>query len=356
MKKVLFVGFKPIQLELARKFIEYRGSTGAIEVVPEQHSSAGVDAYVVNGDDPSVDSRLALHVRVKPGPVLCIGARQALGSTLYMAGAFRPATVDQLQELLGHVGPYVAAAANGVPPKVIPFPSAVDASAAQVLVVDDSEMVRRAMTQKITQYGHRVDVAISGDDAMAMLLNGHYRLVFLDVMMPGVDGFEVCKRIKRSREYKDSAVYLLTSKDGILDKVRGAMSGCDGYLTKPLEGRVLRQVLDKYFDRPSDMVDSDMHSSLLASGSLTATELAVVNGVAAAASTTMAGGVVAAAPIATQATEAREAAKRAVQGFMGLPEAQKTGQHSEFAVTRQSSDSDFKTTFAPTQHMSSSLD
>lgn len=281
MKKVLFLGFKPIQLELVRKFIEYRGCVDAIEVVPEQGSSGAVDAYLVNGDDPSVDSRLALHVRVNPRPVLGIGGRNVLGATLYIPGSFKPGTVDKLLELLGAPNsccPTVETKSSGGSTNVVNFPSVMEAAKAEVLVVDDSDMVRRTMTQKITEYGHRVDVATSGDDAMAMLLSGSYKLVFLDVMMPGTDGFEVCKRIKRSREYKDCSVYMLTSKDGMFDKVRGSMAGCDGYLVKPLESRMLRKVLDKHFERPSNFADSDVSDINIASHPLNAAERAAIEG------------------------------------------------------------------------------
>lgn len=342
MKKVLFVGFKPIQLELARKFIEYRGCADVIEVVPEQRSSTAVDAYVANGDDPSVDSRLALHVRVMPGPVLCIGEREALGTHLHVPGAFRPVTVDRLLELL-QAPPASYALPSASASKVVPFPSAAAAQQAQVLVVDDSEMVRRTMTQKISQYGHRVDVATTGDDAMAMLLNGHYRLVFLDVMMPGTDGFEVCKRIKRSREYKGCAVYMLTSKDGMFDKVRGSMAGCDGYLIKPLESRMLRQVLDRHFERPADLTDSDLQSSMLAGGSLTPVELAIVAGRPPAESLPP---VPPQAPVpSAQAVLALEQARLAAQDFLGLPAQAVSG--SDFQTTHQHTE--FQTTFAPTQ-------
>jgi len=275
MKKVLLVGFTHIQIELARKFLLYRNLGDTIELLPEQQSSVPVDAYVVNGDDASVVSRLGLYTRLHPRPVLGTGSRAVLGVTVYMAGPFKPATADRLAQMLTGQAPAAAPAAAG---NVVSFPGATAVIPAEVLVVDDSDMVRRTMTRKINEYGHRVDVASSGDDAMAMLLNNRYRLVFLDVMMPGMDGFEACRRIKRSTEYKASAVYMLTSKDGMFDKVRGSMAGCDGYLVKPLESRKLREVLDKYFDRPGLMGDSDIMSTNMSSGAFNAAELQAIEG------------------------------------------------------------------------------
>ena len=130
-----------------------------------------------------------------------------------------------------------------------------------MLVVDDSDIVQRTMVRKITEHGQRVDVAANGPDALAMLQGHRYKLVFLDVLMPGMDGFEVCKRIKKSAEYKSTAVYMLSSKDGMFDKVRGTMAGCNGYLVKPLEARKLREVLDKHFERPSRFRESEFVDS-----------------------------------------------------------------------------------------------
>jgi CheY-like chemotaxis protein len=232
MKKVLFVGFTHIQIELARKFLIYRNLSSAIELLPEQQSPVPVDAYVVNGDDAAAPSRLGLYMRLYPRPVLGVGARAVPGVTTRVAGPFKPATAERLSQLLDARAPAAAA------------------QTAQVLVVDDDELVRRTMTRGISEDGHRVDVAGSSDDAMALLLNNQYRLVFLDIRMPGMDPFAVCRRVKRSGNHKDCAVYMLTSGDGLFDKVRGAMAGCDGYLVKPLESSALREVVDRHFDHP----------------------------------------------------------------------------------------------------------
>ena len=96
--------------------------------------------------------------------------------------------------------------------------------------------------------------------------------------MSGMDGLEVCKRIKRSRDYRDTAVYMLTSKGGMFDKVRANMAGCDGYLIKPLENHKLREVLDKYFDRPSKLPNSSLLSDVGGPEDLNEAELRVIQG------------------------------------------------------------------------------
>ena len=260
MKKVLFIGFTPIQLELARKFLVFRNLATEIEVLTEQQSSAGVAGYVVNGDDPSSPGRLALHLRLNPSPALGIGDMAVPGTHEFVAGPFKLATADRLG-LLMRTGAAAAMPASEPGGNVVAFPGATPVSGADVLVVDDSEIVRRTMVRKITEYGQRVDVASSGNDALAMLQGNPYKLVFLDVLMPGMDGLEVCKRIKKSAEYKSSAVYMLSSKDGMFDKVRGSLAGCNGYLVKPLEARKLREVLDRHFVRPSRLRDGEFVDS-----------------------------------------------------------------------------------------------
>lgn len=278
-KTVLFVGFGEIQLELARRFLSYRGMSEMIDVRAEQGATGAVDGYVVNTDDLAAVSRLALHVRTNPKPVLSVGTAAAPGSTVFVPGPFKPATADRLKEMMtgkspapaslpGLVAPAAARSTGRATPapvrqssqtanKVLAFPRAAAASSnAMMLVVDDSDIVRRTMLRKINDYGHTTDLAANGEEAMAMLLNNKYRVIFLDVMMPGLDGLEICKRIKRSAEYKGTAVYMLTSKDGMFDRVRATMAGCDGYLVKPLESKKLQGVLEKYFDRPSMMPES----------------------------------------------------------------------------------------------------
>ena len=278
MKKVLFIGFTHIQIGMARKFLAFRNLATEIEILAEQQSSVGVVAYVVNGDDPSSPDRLALHLRLHPGPALAIGACAVPGATAYMPGPFKPATADRLGEMMlgtQAAPPSATATATATAPRstsattgadapagnVLAFPGAAAGQDADVLVVDDSDIVQRTMVRKITEYGQRVDVASNGPDALAMLQGHRYKLVFLDVLMPGMDGFEVCKRIKKSAEYKSTAVYMLSSKDGMFDKVRGTMAGCNGYLVKPLEARKLREVLDKHFERSSRFPESEFVES-----------------------------------------------------------------------------------------------
>jgi two-component system, cell cycle response regulator len=279
IKKILFIGFSDIQIELARKFIMFRNMSALIEVFSESSCPEKPDAYVINGDEAASVARLGMHVRAHPAPVLGIGSRPAQSVSVFAAGAFKPASVDRLAEMLASPSrvalPVLQNAVVPVKSQIVAFPKAsARVMQSEVLVVDDSEMVRRTLLRKINEYGQAVDMAANGEEAMAMLLNNRYKIVFLDVTMPGIDGLEICRRIKRSVEYKESAVYMLTSRDGMFDRVRATMAGCDGYLVKPLESRKLREVIERHFDRPSELI----HSSVLSREPFNAAEIAAIEG------------------------------------------------------------------------------
>ena len=102
------------------------------------------------------------------------------------------------------------------------------------LVVDDSRPVRKALDMKLRLMDYDVQHAASGREALWLLKKVRFDFIFLDVVMPGVDGYEVCKKIKRNKSTKNIPVVMLTSKSSPFDKVKGKLAGCDNYLTKPV--------------------------------------------------------------------------------------------------------------------------
>lgn len=108
----------------------------------------------------------------------------------------------------------------------------------QILVVDDSDIALRFMARCLGRYGLGVQLAHSGEEALQRVATGRYAFVFMDVNMPGIDGYQTCKLIKK-RPYaagrQAPKVVMLTSRGGMVDKMRGTLAGCDAYLTKPLQ-------------------------------------------------------------------------------------------------------------------------
>ncbi len=115
-----------------------------------------------------------------------------------------------------------------------------------VLVVDDNQTVREFMKSKLAAFSFNVDYAESGEQAIGYTGQKHYACIFLDVVMPGIDGYQVCKLIKSNRSAQKTAVVMLTSKDSPFDKIRGSMSGCDAYLTKPVDEEKLLETIAKF--------------------------------------------------------------------------------------------------------------
>ncbi len=115
-----------------------------------------------------------------------------------------------------------------------------------VMVVDDSPAVREFMRTKLEPFAFKVDFAASGEEAIGLTAGKHYTCIFLDVIMPGIDGYQVCKMIKARKSVKATAVVMLTSKSSPFDKIRGAMAGCDAYLTKPVDEERLLEVIAKF--------------------------------------------------------------------------------------------------------------
>ena len=112
-----------------------------------------------------------------------------------------------------------------------------------ILVVDDSLLVRKALDMKLRLMDYEVQHAASGREALWLLQKTHFDSIFLDVVMPGIDGYEVCKQIKRNKATRHIPVIMLTSRSSQFDKVKGKLAGCDTYLTKPIEHNKFEEVV-----------------------------------------------------------------------------------------------------------------
>ncbi len=117
------------------------------------------------------------------------------------------------------------------------------ATAAKVLVIDDSNTIRRSAEIFLKQGGHEVVLAVDGFDALAKLSDFQPDVVFCDILMPRLDGYQTCAIIKRSPEFAALPVIMLSSKDGLFDKARGRMVGSQDYLTKPFTKDQLLQAV-----------------------------------------------------------------------------------------------------------------
>jgi twitching motility two-component system response regulator PilG len=115
-----------------------------------------------------------------------------------------------------------------------------------VLVVDDSATVRAFMRSKLTPFRFDVDFADSGEVAIDLAQAKTYTCIFLDILMPGIDGYQVCKRLKSSPATKGAAVVMLSSKSSSFDRFRGNWAGCDAYLGKPVSENELLATIARF--------------------------------------------------------------------------------------------------------------
>ncbi|MBK7007058.1 MAG: response regulator [Burkholderiales bacterium] len=120
------------------------------------------------------------------------------------------------------------------------------ASSFKVLVIDDSNTIRRSAEIFLKQGGHEVVLAEDGFDALAKVNDYQPQLIFCDILMPRLDGYQTCAIIKRNAKFAGVPVVMLSSKDGVFDKARGRMVGAQDYLTKPFTKDQLLKAVQQF--------------------------------------------------------------------------------------------------------------
>ena len=103
----------------------------------------------------------------------------------------------------------------------------------KVMVIDDSKTIRRTAETLLQKAGCTVITATDGFDALAKIADSNPNIIFVDIMMPRLDGYQTCALIKNNSAFKSTPVIMLSSKDGLFDKAKGRIVGSDEYLTKP---------------------------------------------------------------------------------------------------------------------------
>jgi twitching motility two-component system response regulator PilG len=124
--------------------------------------------------------------------------------------------------------------------------SEAEAGAVKVLVIDDSNTIRRSAEIFLRQAGFDVILAEDGFDALAKISDHQPRVIFVDIMMPRLDGYQTCTLIKQHPRLKSTPVIMLSSKDGVFDRARGRLAGSDRYLTKPFTKEALIDAVNEY--------------------------------------------------------------------------------------------------------------
>lgn len=124
--------------------------------------------------------------------------------------------------------------------------AAAPVAATKVLVIDDSNTIRRSAEIFLRQGGHEVVLAEDGFDALAKVNDHGPQIIFCDILMPRLDGYQTCAIIKRNPRFAHVPVIMLSSKDGLFDKARGRMVGSEDYLTKPFTKEQLLRAVQQF--------------------------------------------------------------------------------------------------------------
>lgn len=119
----------------------------------------------------------------------------------------------------------------------------ISSSGLKVLVIDDSNTIRRSAEIFLKQGGHEVLLSEDGFDALSKVNDFEPDLIFCDILMPRLDGYQTCAIIKRNAKFSNVPIVMLSSKDGVFDKARGRMAGSQDYLTKPFTKDQLLQAV-----------------------------------------------------------------------------------------------------------------
>lgn len=116
----------------------------------------------------------------------------------------------------------------------------------RVMVIDDSKTIRRTAETLLKREGAEVITAVDGFEALAMIADQEPQIIFVDIMMPRLDGYQTCTLIKNNPHFRNTPVIMLSSKDGLFDKARGRIVGSEQYVTKPFTREELLDAIRKH--------------------------------------------------------------------------------------------------------------
>lgn len=131
----------------------------------------------------------------------------------------------------------------------VPVANDSDLSGLKVLVIDDSKTIRRTAETLLKKAGCDVLTAVDGFEALSIIAESEPDIIFVDIMMPRLDGYQTCALIKRNTTYQNTPVIMLSSKDGLFDRARGRIVGSEEYLTKPFTRDELLGAIENHVRR-----------------------------------------------------------------------------------------------------------
>lgn len=126
----------------------------------------------------------------------------------------------------------------------------LDFQGLKVMVIDDSKTIRRTAESLLVKAGCQVLTAMDGFEALAKIVDDEPDIIFVDIMMPRLDGYQTCALIKNNPKFRQTPVIMLSSKDGLFDRARGRIVGSEQYLTKPFTRDELLDAIKRHSNKP----------------------------------------------------------------------------------------------------------
>jgi two-component system cell cycle response regulator len=266
------IGFNPVERSMLASIfaLAARRDPAFVHYDPNSTVAGSADIYLVDAENAEALNEFKTLSKRANLPAVMVGSvgdgmgfallprplqwarlLQALEETVMTSGAKKGGRDDDDGTLPLGTPLSASVAGRSSPGASAPAP---DAAAAKrralgdtVLVVDDNASVRMFMKAKLAPFNFEVDFAETGEEAVGLTGTREYTCVFLDVVLPGIDGYQVCKLIKANKHaIKKTAVVMLTSRSSPFDKLRGSLAGCDEYLTKPLDEDRLLEVIAQF--------------------------------------------------------------------------------------------------------------
>ena len=264
------IGFNPVERSMLASIfaLAARRDPGFVQYDPATTGAGSPDLVIVDADDAEAMVLFKGLLAKRKLPAVLVGSAPAAAGQTVLARPLQWARLLQALEdmVIGPDGQQLVAPSSRVPedsalgrslagtrPGSQRPPGQTSAGGDRrpardtVLVVDDNATVRAFMKNKLAPFHFEVDFAETGEEAVGMTGNKDYTCVFLDVVLPGIDGYQVCKLIKANKQaVRKTAVVMLTSRSSPFDKLRGSLAGCDEYLTKPLDEDRLLEVIAQF--------------------------------------------------------------------------------------------------------------
>ncbi|MDM8547195.1 response regulator [Candidatus Venteria ishoeyi] len=228
-----------------------------------QADSASADIFLIDVDDPkAIAAWKSFAAENKGGPIVKV-TKRAVKARPNETILRRPLTLKRVLEILDKVTidalKYVPelvvgaedqeldAAANEALKDAASSAKQASKSNIKAMVIDDSAAVRKSMEIQLGLFGMNIDYAETGEEALEHAKTSmDYDIIFLDIMMPGIDGYKVCKTLRANKHFKSTPIIMLTGKGSRFDKLKGTMAGASLYLTKPVEQEQLQAVIKKF--------------------------------------------------------------------------------------------------------------